>query len=130
MATADRREHEHVPKLVRKLREERAKHQERGIIYRTAFVIAGFIVLAAGVAMLALPGPAFAVIPIGLFLLALQFTWAERLMEKAIEQGDKAKDKATETSPLQRVLIGAAIATAAAGAITAAILWDIPLLPV
>ena len=40
-----------------------------------------------GVAMLVLPGPAFAVIPIALAILSLEFAWAGRLLEKALEQG-------------------------------------------
>ena len=49
---------------------------------------------ARGLAMLVLPGPAFLVIPIGLAILALEFTWAETMLERAIEQGEKARQRA------------------------------------
>ena len=61
---------------------------------RILYVLVGFTVLLGGLAMLVLPGPAFVVIPIGLAILALEFTWAETMLERAIEQGEKAKQKA------------------------------------
>jgi uncharacterized protein (TIGR02611 family) len=112
------------------LAERRAAHARRGRIYRTLFVIAGASVTLAGLAMLVLPGPAFVVIPVGLAMLALEFTWAERLLDKALEQADVAQRKAAETTPAQRVLGGIATALAAGAALAAAVLWDIPLLPV
>jgi uncharacterized protein (TIGR02611 family) len=118
------------PKLVQRLRDERAKHHERSRIYRAAFVVAGFTIVLGGLAMIVLPGPAFAVIPLGLFFLALEFTWAERLLERAIEQAETAKRKAGETSTLQRVLGVVAVVAAAGAAVAAALVWDIPLLPV
>ena len=118
------------PELVRKLRLRQAQHKQRGRLYRWAFVLAGIAVLAVGVAMLALPGPAFVVIPIGLAILSLEFAWAERLLEHALIKGEEAKRKAAEATPLQKALTGAAIACAFAAAVTAAVLWDIPLLPV
>ena len=48
--------------------------------------------------MLVTPGPAFVLIPIGLAMLALEFNWAERLLEKALEQAEKARVKAANTS--------------------------------
>ncbi len=39
---------------------------------------AGASVVAVGVAMLVLPGPGILVIPAGLGILALEFTWAQR----------------------------------------------------
>jgi uncharacterized protein (TIGR02611 family) len=113
------------PGLVRKLREQRERHLERGRIYRGAIVTAGIIVLLCGLALLALPGPAFLVIPIGLALLSLEFAWAERLLEKALVQADAAKEKAKDTSPQQRILTVLAIATGAAAAIALVLYYDI-----
>src|SRR5512134_98518 len=45
-------------------------------------VLGGSVVLV-GIAMLALPGPAFLVIPLGLAILATQFPWARRWLQKA-----------------------------------------------
>lgn len=45
------------------------------------FVIGGTVV-SAGVAMLVLPGPAIVVIPAGLAILATEFAWARRLLDR------------------------------------------------
>ena len=41
----------------------------------------GGTVLAIGVALLVLPGPAFIIIPAGLAILATEFVWARRLKD-------------------------------------------------
>ena len=50
---------------------------------RALVTVAGSAVLAAGVAMLVLPGPAFLMIPGGLAILALEFAWARRWLRSA-----------------------------------------------
>lgn len=52
-------------------------------IKRIAIAIAGGTVLAVGVALIVLPGPAFIVIPLGLAILAIEFTWARRWLHNA-----------------------------------------------
>ena len=118
------------PALVRKLRARQAEHKQRGRLYRLLFVAVGVVVLCAGIAMLVTPGPAFVVIPIGLAILSLEFAWAEHLLERALIKGEEAKRKATEATRTQKILSGLAIACAAAAALAAAILWDIPYVPV
>ena len=118
------------PKLVTKLRARQEEHKRRGRIYRGLFVLAGLVVLAAGIAMLALPGPAFVVIPIGLAILSLEFAWAEHLLERALVKGDEARRKATEATPAQKALSAVAVILGIAAALAAAVLWDIPYLPV
>jgi uncharacterized protein (TIGR02611 family) len=112
------------------LAERRAAHLQRGRLHRVLVVIAGAAVTLAGLALLVLPGPAFVVIPIGLAMLALEFAWAERLLDRAIAQADLAQRKARETTTAQRV-IGAVLTVAVvAAALAAAATWDIPVLPV
>ena len=118
------------PKLVRRLRARQAEHKQRGRLYRWAFVLAGVAILCAGIAMLALPGPAFVVIPVGLAILSLEFAWAERLLERALIKGEEAKRKAARASPAQKALSVAAAVCAVAAAVAAALVWDIPVLPV
>ena len=112
------------------LAERRAAHLQRGRIYRLLFVIAGASVTLAGLAMMVLPGPALVVIPIGLAMLALEFAWAERLLEIAVDRAEAAGKTVKETSARQRVAGAIAIAAIAGAAVAAALLWDIPLLPV
>lgn len=44
--------------------------------------VIGFTVLLIGLAMVVLPGPAVVVIPLGLAILATEFIWARRLLDK------------------------------------------------
>ena len=60
---------------------------------RIAVFIVGVVVVAAGVAMLVLPGPGLVVIILGLGILATEFAWAERALDSA-----KAKAKAAAAS--------------------------------
>jgi uncharacterized protein (TIGR02611 family) len=54
---------------------------------RIAVAIVGFTVLAVGVAMLVLPGPAFIVIPVGLGILSIEFAWARRWLRRVKQRG-------------------------------------------
>jgi tellurite resistance protein TerC len=49
-------------------------------------------VLAVGVAMIVLPGPAFLVIPVGLGILGIEFAWARRWLKKIKERGASVVD--------------------------------------
>ena len=49
---------------------------------KAAVAVIGFTVIAAGAALLVLPGPGVLVIIAGLAILALEFEWAERHMKK------------------------------------------------
>ena len=120
------------PELLVKLRERKERHKQRHILHRIAIVIVGVLIVVAGGALSApgVPGPGIAVILIGLGFLALEFDWAERLLERAIIWGDRVKDRAEETSTKQRIIAGIAGAAAVAAFVVAAILWDIPLLPI
>ena len=121
-----------TPELLVKLRERKERHEQRHLLYRIAIVVLGFLIVAAGIVMSGpgVPGPGIAVILIGLGFLALEFDWAERLLERAIVWADRAKDRAEETSTAQRVVAGLVAALALAAFVVAAILWDIPLLPI
>jgi uncharacterized protein (TIGR02611 family) len=116
--------------LIDRLEERREHHREHGTLYRVVYAVAAFTVLLAGIAMLVLPGPALAVIPIGLAMLALEFAWAEEMLETAVEKAEAAGKAASQTSKKQRIIGGVAIAIGAAAAVAAALVWDIPLLPV
>jgi uncharacterized protein (TIGR02611 family) len=61
-------------------------------VRRVFLVIAGFTLLLAGVVMLVTPGPGIAAILLGLGLLAAEFVWARRLMDRIKREGGKWKD--------------------------------------
>jgi uncharacterized protein (TIGR02611 family) len=53
---------------------------------KVAVAVIGSTVLALGIALIVLPGPAFIVIPLGLAILATEFLWARRLLRR-VRQG-------------------------------------------
>jgi uncharacterized protein (TIGR02611 family) len=118
------------PKLVERLEARREEHIRRGRFYRLVFALAGAIVLLGGLVMLVTPGPAFVLIPIGLAMLSLEFVWAEKMLEHALERAEIAKEKAAQTTRMQRAFGVVAGILAAAACVAAAVMWDIPLLPV
>jgi uncharacterized protein (TIGR02611 family) len=126
----EQRERDDVPDFVKRLRDQRERHMERSRPVRWLFVIAGFTILIGGLVMLVTPGPAFVLIPAGLALLSLEFVWAERALDRSLEEAAKAKRRAAETTTTQRVLTGVATALAAGAVVAWAIWGDIPLVPV
>ncbi|MBA4349206.1 MAG: hypothetical protein C0415_04365 [Thermodesulfovibrio sp.] len=51
-------------------------------VQRLIIAVIGFTVLLIGIAMIVLPGPAIVVIPIGLAILATEYVWARRLLDR------------------------------------------------
>ena len=120
------------PELLIKLQERKERHKQRHIVHRAAVVLLGFLIVLAGIVMSGpgVPGPGIAVIVIGLGFLALEFDRAERLLERAVIWADQAKNRAEQASAKQRLLAGVAGALAVAAFVVAALLWDIPLVPI
>jgi hypothetical protein len=70
---------------------------------RIAVTVIGFAALIAGGIMMVTPGPGVLVIVAGLAILATEWAWAERLLDKAKESGKVVLDQAT-ASPTRIVL--------------------------
>lgn len=60
---------------------------------RIAILIVGVSVLIFGVALIVLPGPAFVVIPAGLGILAMEFDWARRWLNRIRTTAEAAAKK-------------------------------------
>jgi uncharacterized protein (TIGR02611 family) len=123
-------EPEHRPTLSEKLARRRERHVQHSMAYRVLFVIAAFAVLLGGIALIPLPGPGWAIVFVGLGMLALEFKWAENLMEKVLDRLDGVREAAANASPAQKAFSAVATVLGIAAFAVAAILWDIPLLPV
>ncbi len=52
-------------------------------------MIGGFLLLAAGLAMILLPGPGWVTIALGLALLATEFLWARHALDRLKQAGTK-----------------------------------------
>ena len=120
------------PELLKKLEQRKERHQERGLPARVGVVVVGVVLVVLGILMSGpgIPGPGIVVILIGLSFLALEFERAERVLGKAIIWADQAKDRAKAASPRQKAASAALAVLALAAFVAAAVLWDIPLLPV
>ncbi len=70
---------------------------------RIAVTVVGFAVLVAGIVMMVTPGPGVLVIVAGLAILASEWAWAERALDKAKSGGRMVLEQAT-ASPLRIAL--------------------------
>ena len=62
---------------------------------RIAVTVVGFVVLITGAVMMVTPGPGVLVILAGLAILASEWAWAERALDKAKEGGKAVVEQAT-----------------------------------
>jgi uncharacterized protein (TIGR02611 family) len=67
---------------------------------RLVKVVIGFTLLLLGLIMLITPGPGLVAIIFGLALLAAEFVWARRLLNRLKEQGDRLKAEGTRLRDL------------------------------
>jgi putative transmembrane protein PGPGW len=85
---------------------------------RIAITVAGFVLLLAGAIMMVTPGPGVLVILAGLAVLASEYAWAERALDRA-KQGGKVVVQQATASPARIVL--SVLLTL--GGIAAVVLW-------
>jgi uncharacterized protein (TIGR02611 family) len=111
------------------LTEHRAAHAERHLLFRILFAMAGSAVLLAGIVMLVTPGPGIPVIILGLGMLALEFAWAERWLERLLTRAERAVDQVTQGSPVRRAALLTVGILAIVASVVLVIFWDIPFLP-
>ena len=60
-------------------------------VKKLMIAVIGFTVLAIGLALIVLPGPAILVIPAGLAILSIEFAWARNLLKRVREKLGKKK---------------------------------------
>jgi uncharacterized protein (TIGR02611 family) len=82
---------------------------------RIAITIIGFAVLIAGAVMMVTPGPGILVIVAGLAILASEWAWAERALDRAKAGGKVVLEQAT-ASPL-RIALSVAVTLASIAAV-------------
>jgi uncharacterized protein (TIGR02611 family) len=117
--TADQRRARYDADDVRSLRERVADTQWRRRLatrrsvnhtYRVVVGIVGGLIVAVGLATIPLPGPGWLTVIAGLFVLATEFTWAERLLEFTRQHVKRWTDWLTRQRRWVRFVIGAATA--------------------
>jgi uncharacterized protein (TIGR02611 family) len=59
---------------------------------RVLRIVFGFTLLAIGIVMIVTPGPGWLTILLGLGVLAAEFVWARRLLDRLKQQGQRIRD--------------------------------------
>ena len=82
----------------------RRLHSHPALALTTKIVVGfvGTLVTLVGVVMLVTPGPAFVLIPVGLAILATEFEWAHRWLQKARRKAQEARLRAERMDPKTR----------------------------
>ena len=117
------------PPVIERVRARQRRHRQRTLFVRVPFAIGGFGVLLLGVIMLFTPGPGWALIIFGLGLLALEFTWAERLLERVLHRVGQVSDEVIGGSPVRRAAVLALGAATVVGLLAWSLFGDIPIIP-
>lgn len=86
---------------------------------RLLVFLVGVSILLAGVAMLALPGPGVVVIIVGLVVLATEFAWAERALDRTTSTAAGAATKVQDSRTGRWSLAASGVGLIAAGAVIA-----------
>ena len=73
-------------------RDRLRERRKAEFVYRIVVGVIGLVVLAVGILAIPYPGPGWAIVFIGLGILATEFDWARRLLAYAKERYDKAMD--------------------------------------
>jgi uncharacterized protein (TIGR02611 family) len=117
--------------MIERVRHRKEQHQQRSRVYRIAFGIAGFVVLLGGIflSLPFVPGPGLLFVAIGLGMLALEFAWAERLLERIVDRLERVTERAARATRGQRAAAAAATVACVVALVAAVLMWDVPGVP-
>jgi uncharacterized protein (TIGR02611 family) len=93
------------------------------------FALLGFTVVLIGLALLVLPGPGLLVMAVGFAMLALEFAWAERVLERTLERMTRTTRAVRRGNRALKALSTAAGLAALAALVAVGVYLDIPFLP-
>jgi uncharacterized protein (TIGR02611 family) len=123
-AQAEGRRH----RVMDRVRERRRRHAVRGRVYRVTFAAVGFILVGLGMilALPLVPGPGVLLVIVGLAMLAHEFDWAERLLERTLDRAERAAARAASRSGLGKTAGPVALVLVVGIALVAVVLWGVP----
>lgn len=93
------------------------KHWLLDTAWRVTVFVVGVTLMSLGVLLLVLPGPGWAMIAVGLVVLASEYMWAQKLLRPIRKKLSQAREKASQ--PQYRTHVR--VLTAAAGLVAAAL---------
>ena len=81
--------------MIDRLEERRERHAQRHKLYRIGFGVVAALVLLAGIilSLPLVPGPGLPLVAVGLAMLVLEFTWAERLLRRIAHRIDQVEER-------------------------------------
>ena len=91
---------------------------------RLAIFLVGTTIVGAGLAMLVLPGPGLLIIIVGLAVLATEFVWAERALDRTTASAANAASKVTNNAAGRRALVLSGVCMVIGGALVVTLLGD------
>jgi uncharacterized protein (TIGR02611 family) len=111
-----------------RVRERRRRHAARNRVYRASFAAAGFILVGLGLilALPLVPGPGVLLVIVGLAMLAHEFDWAERLLDRTLDRAERAAEKAANRTGLGKAAAPLGLALAVGVAVVAVVLFGFP----
>jgi uncharacterized protein (TIGR02611 family) len=102
---------------IRRFRAAIKRRRALNATWRIVVFIAGVVIILAGLAMLALPGPGWAAVFVGLAVLATEFDWAHRLLHRAKEKVQAATTKAQDPRRRRLLLVLGAVVLVVGGGV-------------
>lgn len=112
-----------------RLRDRRERHLGRSRFYRVPFAVLGFTIVLIGVTLLVLPGPGLLVMAVGFAMLALEFAWAERVLERTLDRMTRTTRAVRQGNRALKALSTLAGLAALAALVAAAMYLDVPFFP-
>jgi len=109
-------EHRRFQRRIRRLRAAIRNHPPLDLTWRAVVLVLGILIIAAGVAMLVLPGPGWAAIFVGLAVLSTEFDWAQRVLHRARRKMHAARERAKDPRARRRILAVTLVAVVVSGA--------------
>ena len=91
---------------------------------RLAVFLLGTTIVGAGIALLPLPGPGLLIIIVGLAVLATEFVWAERALDRTTATAATAASKVTNNAAGKRALVLSGVCMVIGGALVVTLLGD------
>ncbi|MFE9930556.1 TIGR02611 family protein [Streptomyces sp. NPDC005533] len=116
---ADEPEAPHVSKAPAFIKARRGLH----LSWQVGVFVVGLAVIAAGVAMLVLPGPGWVAIFAGLAIWATEFAWAHLVLRWTKRKVTEAAQKALDPKVRRRNIILTSVGLVVAGALIGFYLW-------
>jgi uncharacterized protein (TIGR02611 family) len=120
----------HGPHFFRRLHERLHANRVTGLVTKVVVTVIGIAVILAGIVMMVAPGPGIVAIILGLAILATEWSWAEKALDKAKASAHRAAEKARNMDPKVRqrrlVLTGLAVVLVVGAVTTYVLVYDWP----